>query len=279
MEDNSILQVYYNQIKAIPLLSFEEELELSKRIARGEDSARKRLVEANLRIVIKIARSYKTSEVGLMDVIQEGNIGLMHAVDKYDYKKNVRFSTYANWWIRQAIHRHFLRNQRIIRLPNKKEELYKIIKRVSQQLNQRLMRQPYPEEIARELDISVHDVELIFNITGDFVSLDAEDPSDSPSLLHIQEDYTYNPEREFVRKSSKEDVMRFLNVLKEKERRVIMDRYQFNGNEIHTLKHIGVKMGLSPETVRQIEKRAIKRLQWQAEKMEGCELRLYLTAI
>jgi RNA polymerase primary sigma factor len=274
-----MLQVYYNQIKTIPLLSFDEELELSKRIMKGDDSARKRLVEANLRLVLKIARSYITSEAGLMDVIQEGNIGLMRAANKYDYKKNVRFATYANWWIRQAITRYFISSQRLIRLPTRKEELFRAIKRVSQQLNQKLMREPYPEEIAHELDISVRSVELILNVTGDFVSLEIENSEESISLLNTHEDYTYNPELEFVRKSSREAVLCFLSILKENERRVIMDRYQFNENGVHTLKRIGTKMGLSAETVRQIEKRALKRLRWQAEKLGGFEQRFYLEAI
>ncbi|MDR0410358.1 MAG: RNA polymerase sigma factor RpoD/SigA [Treponema sp.] len=279
MKNNTMLQVYYSQIKTIPLLSFDEELELSKRIAQGDDTARKRLVEANLRLVLKIARSYTACEVGLMDVIQEGNIGLMRAADKYDYKKNVRFSTYANWWIRQAIIRYFASSQRLIRLPLKKEELLKTIKSVSQQLNQKLMREPRPEEIAKELDISVHDVKLLLNITSDFASLEIEDSEESTSILNIQEDYTYNPEMEFIRKSSKEDIRHFLSILKENERRVIMERYQFNGNEIRTLKHISVKMGLSTEAVRQIEKRAIKRLQIQAEKFDELKSLFYREAI
>ncbi|MDR1127465.1 MAG: RNA polymerase sigma factor RpoD/SigA [Treponema sp.] len=279
MRNDTMLQVYYNQIKTIPLLSFDEELELSKRIMKGDDSARKRLVEANLRLVLKIARSYITSEAGLMDVIQEGNIGLMRAANKYDYKKNVRFATYANWWIRQAITRYFISSQRLIRLPTRKEELFRAIKRVSQQLNQKLMREPYPEEIAHELDISVRSVELILNVTGDFVSLEIENSEESISLLNTHEDYTYNPELEFVRKSSREAVLCFLSILKENERRVIMDRYQFNENGVHTLKRIGTKMGLSAETVRQIEKRALKRLRWQAEKLGGFEQRFYLEAI
>ncbi|MDR1216151.1 MAG: RNA polymerase sigma factor RpoD/SigA [Treponema sp.] len=279
MRNDTMLQVYYNQIKTIPLLSFDEELELSKRIMKGDDSARKRLVEANLRLVVKIAHSYITSEVGLMDVIQEGNIGLMRAANKYDYKKNVRFATYANWWIRQAITRYFISSQRLIRLPTRKEELFRAIRRVSQQLNQKLMREPYPEEIAHELDISVRSVELILNVTGDFVSLEVENSEESISLLNTQEDYTYNPELEFVRKSSRESILSFLSILKENERRVIMDRYQFNENGVHTLKRIGTKMGLSAETIRQIEKRALKRLRWQAEKLGGFEQRFYLEAI
>ncbi|MDR1466061.1 MAG: RNA polymerase sigma factor RpoD/SigA [Treponema sp.] len=280
MGNDTILQTYYKQIKTIPLLSFDEELELSKRIMQGDDSARKRLVEANLRLVIKIAFSYIAPEAGLMDIIQEGNIGLIRAVERYDYRNNVHFATYASWWIRQSIARYFVSSQRLIRLPSRKEELFGVIKRTSQQLNQKLMREPSPEEIANELGISVRDVKLILNVTGDFASLDIENTeAEEASLLNVKEDYTYNPELEFVRKTSKEAVMGFLKALKENERRVIMYRYQFNKNKNRTLKHIGAKMGLSAEAVRQIEKRALKRLQRQVENLDGFERRFYLEAI
>jgi RNA polymerase primary sigma factor len=267
MRNNTILQIYYDQIKTIPLLSFDEELELSKRIMQGDDSARKRLVEANLRLVLKIALSYITCEFRLMDIIQEGNIGLMRAADKYDYKKNVRFSTYANWWIRQTISRYFIKTQRPIRLPDKKEELFKVIKRARRQLNQNLMREPYPKEIADTLNIPVRDIELILNVTGDFISFDIENSEESISFLNVYEDYRYNPELDFIRKALMEVVSRLLNVLQDAERRVIMYRYQLGGNERHTLKFIGVEMGVSAEMVHLIEKRALKRLQREIEKL------------
>ncbi|MDR1466682.1 MAG: RNA polymerase sigma factor RpoD/SigA [Treponema sp.] len=280
MKNDTLLQTYYKQIKTIPLLSFDEELELSKRITKGDDSALKRLVEANLRLVLKIALSYIACEVGLMDIIQEGNIGLIYAANKYDYKKNVHFATYAAWWIKQAIARYFTSGQRLIRLPERKEKLFRAIKRASRHLNQELMREPSPEEIANELGISVRDVKLILNTTGDFAPLDIENTeAEETSLLNVQEDYTYNPELEFVRKTSKEAVMCFLKTLKENERRVIMYRYQFNGKGGRTLKHIGAKMGLSAEAVRQIEKRALKRLRQEIAKLGECEQRFYLEAM
>jgi RNA polymerase primary sigma factor len=278
MRNNTILQIYYDQIKTIPLLSFDEELELSKRIMQGDDSARKRLVEANLRLVLKIALSYITCEFRLMDIIQEGNIGLMRAADKYDYNKNVRFATYANWWIRQTISRYFVNKQRPIRLPNKKEELFKAIKRARRQLNQNLMREPYPKEIADALNIPVRDIELILNVTGDFISFDIENSEESVSFLNVYEDYRYNPELDFIHKALMEAISRLLSVLQDTERRVIMYRYQLGGYERRTLKFIGVEMGVSAETVRQIEKRALKRLQREIEKLGEFE-QYFLEAI
>jgi RNA polymerase primary sigma factor len=265
VQEDDVLQAYFNQLKSIPLLTFEEECALSKRILQGDEDARKKLIEANLRLVIKIARAHLSTNVPLMDIIQEGNIGLMHAAEKYDYKKNVRFSTYAAWWIRQSISRYFSNKQRTIRLPHRKEEILKKIKKTSQTLGQELMRQPRLEEIAEAVNISVEDIELILNMSNIPISLETECDDDA-AVIDIHEDYTFNPEREFMRENSKQDVLRFLDALKDKERRVLMYRYQFNGDEPHTLKGISLKMGLSPETIRQIEIRALKTIRRQAKQ-------------
>ena len=277
VQENDALQVYFNQIKSIPLLTFEEELELSKRIQNGDEAARKRLIEANLRLVIKIAKAYLSADVCFMDIIQEGNMGLIHAVEKYDFAKNVRFSTYANWWIKQFISRYFSNKERTIRLPHRKEEILKKIKMASHALGQKLMRQPHVDEIAKEIGVPVENVAMLLSMTSGVVSLDSEiDDEDNASVIDLHEDYTYNPEKEFIRKASKEDAVRFLNSLQEKERKVLMYRYQFNGNEPHTLKSISDKMGISPETVRQIEIRALKSIRRQASALEA---RYYMEAV
>ena len=136
------LQAYFNQIRRIPLLTFEEELELSKCVHKGDEAARRRLIEANLRLVVKIARGYLASNVSLMDLIQEGNMGLMHAVGKYDHNKQVRFSTYAAWWIRQFVSRYLANKRRTIRLPHRKEETLRKIQQSFYSLSQLYMRQP-----------------------------------------------------------------------------------------------------------------------------------------
>lgn len=258
--NDDTLQAYFNQIKGIPLLTFEEELELSKRIQTGDPDARRTLIEANLRLVVKIARFYMTSDVSFMDIIQEGNIGLMHAAEKYDYLKNVRFSTYASWWIRQSISRFLANKRRTIRLPHRKEELLRKIQRAYHSLSQVLMRQPNTDEIAEEIGIPLEDVEYILYMTNGMVSLEMEGTDDSAAVVDLHEDYTYSPERAMLKKSSRDDTLRFLSRLKERERRILTYRYQLDGGEQYTLKKIGAKMGLSPETVRQIEIRALNKI-------------------
>ena len=269
------LQSYFDQIKNIPLLTFEEELQLSQAIQAGDNNARCRLIEANLRLVIKIARGYLTPDVSLMDLIQEGNMGLMRAVDKYDHLKQVRFSTYAAWWIRQVITRFLSDKRRIIRLPHRKEEILRKIQRAYHTLSQLYMRQPRIEEIASEIGVSKENVEFILSLVHDIISFDI-DRSDGDSLaaLEFHEDYTYSPERALIRKSSREATLQVLNQLKDREKRILVYRYQLNGGKQHTLKSISDKMGLSTETVRQIELRALQKLRGHAE-----ELRTFIEAV
>jgi RNA polymerase primary sigma factor len=268
---DDVLQAYFDQIRAIPLLSFEEELELSKRIRQGDETAYHKLIEANLRLVVKIARTYLVADVPLMDIIQEGNIGLIRAAEKYDHEKNVRFSTYANWWIRQAICRYLSNKRRAIRLPHRKEEILRTIRRTYHSLSQTLMHQPRTEEISEEIGIPVEDIEFILNMTSGTLSLETESGDDeAAAVMDFHEDYTYSPERTFMRKSSQADTLRFLDRLKEREKRILMYRYQLNGCERHTLKTIGDKMGLSPETVRQIEIKALQKIRCHAEELRNC---------
>lgn len=265
--DNSLLRTYFKQLKAIPLLSFEEELELSKRIREGNETARKRLIEANLRLVVKIAHSYVTADASFMDIIQEGNLGLIHAVEKYDYSKNVRFSTYANWWIKQSIRRYFTNKRRAIRLPDRKEDLLTKIKAAAQILSQEFMRQPTLNEIAMKLSLPREQIELVLNMTNELVSLDSDSgDNENATAIEMCEDYTYNPEREFVRKTVKQDTLHILDNLKESERRIIMYRFRLNSKAPHTLKGISDEMGVSPETVRQMEIRALRNLRIHAEE-------------
>ncbi|MDR2632810.1 MAG: RNA polymerase sigma factor RpoD/SigA [Treponema sp.] len=261
------LQAYFKQIKAIPLLTFEEELALSKRIQAGDTAARQKLVEANLRLVIKVVKTYFTLDVPFMDMVQEGNMGLIHAAEKYSHKKNVRFSTYANWWIRQFINRFLSDKRRIIRLPHRKEASLRKIRKAYNLLSQSLMQQPSTKAIAAEIGMSVEDVEYIISITSDFVSLDTEGDEDSPVMLDICEDYTYNPEQEFFQNAVPKDTIKsLLNHLKDHEKRVLIYRYQLKGNQKYSLRHIGDKMGISAETVRQIEKKALTAIRVHAEE-------------
>jgi RNA polymerase primary sigma factor len=255
------LKVYFDQCRAIPLLTFEQELELSKKIQQGDEAAKHTLVKANLRLVIKIAHAYRGPEVSFLDLIQEGNIGLMYAAEKYDHAKNVRFSTYANWWIRQSIARYLVNKRRAIRLPQRKEEILRRIQRSYHTLSQTLSRKPSTEEISVEIGVPAPDIECILSMTSGMVSLEAEaGDGESAPAVDLHEDYTYSPERAFMRKLYQDETMRSLDKLKDRERQVIIYRYQLNGNKRHTLKNIGDKMGLSPETVRQIELKALRQI-------------------
>jgi RNA polymerase primary sigma factor len=257
-DDN--LRSYFAQIKRAKLLTFEEELALSKRIQGGDEEARKQLIEANLRLVVRIAKSYLTPEVSILDLIQEGNLGLMRAVSKYDFRKAVRFSTYASWWIKQSIVRSLSNKKRVIRLPHRQEEKLRKINKVYNNLSQVLMREPNLVEIAREIGVEQEEVASILNASGAVASLDSKATEDSGSLHDVVEDYSFSPDRELTKKTLREDTMRFLDALNEKEKRILMYRFSFIGGKRFTLKKIGDELGISPETVRQIEIRALKKL-------------------
>jgi len=253
---------YFDQIKNIPILTFEEELELSRRIQKGDEASRRRLIEANLKLVAKIARSYPANDMGLLDLIQEGNIGLLRAAEKYDHRKQVRFSTYATWWIRQSISRALSDKCRAIRLPRKKEEILRKIQKTSHTLSQVYMRQPKTKEIAAEIGASREEVERVMGMAQNFVPVEDEG------------DYTYNPEWALMKKSSREVTFQVLNKLNDREKNILVCRYQLNGGKRHTLKKIGDRMGISIETVRKIEFRAIRKLRGHEE-----ELRPYFEAM
>jgi RNA polymerase primary sigma factor len=268
LANDDALQSYFQQIKNTPLLTFEEELLLSRKIQKGDEGAKQRLIEANLRLVVKIAKAYITPDVNFLDLIQEGNLGLIKAASKYDYKKNVRFSTYAAWWIKQAIVRSLSNKRRAIRLPHRKEEALKKIQKTFYVLNQKLLRKPSVEEVADELHMKVEDVTSILNASSAIASLDGENHFDSGSLHDICEDFSYDPDRELMEKSLREETMKFLEHLLEKEKQILLYRFSFYGGKKYTLKKIGEQLGISPETVRQIEMRAIRKLREHAEELK-----------
>ena len=266
-ESNDALQAYFQQIKNTKLLSFQEELSLSRKIQDGDEDAKQRLIEANLRLVVKIAKAYITPDVSFLDLIQEGNLGLIRAAGKYDYKKNVRFSTYAAWWIKQSIVRSLSNKRRAIRLPHRKEEALKKIQKTFYLLNQKLLRKPSVEEVAEELRMKVEDVSSILNAASSVASLDNDNYFESGSLLDVCEDNSFSPDNELMEKSMREETMKFLEHLLEKEKQILLYRFSFYGGKKYTLKKIGEQLGISPETVRQIEMRAIRKLREHADEL------------
>jgi len=275
--DENLLATYYKQIKVFPLLSFEQELELSKQIQNGNIDALHTLVNSNLRLVVKIAGMYNIPGISIMDMIQEGNIGLLNAAKKYDYRKNVRFSTYSNWWIKQFINRYISSRRYLVRLPQRKEETLRRIQSTYSILCQNLMHKPKNSDIAKELGISVQTVDLYSGFAADSMSFDQiNDDDEAVSVVDIHEDYTYNPERDLMKKASRDNALRIFNNLKAKEKHVISHRYQLNGCERCTLREIGDSLDLSPETVRQIERKALRKIKNHAKELKEC---LYVEAM
>lgn len=272
-ENNESLVSYFKSIQSKRLLSRDEEASLSRKILKGDTAARQALIEGNLRLVIKIAKSMWNPSLTLVDLIQEGNIGLMKAAEKYDGKRNVRFSTYASWWIRQSIARSIINTGRTIRLPHRKEAMVKKIQAVKSVMSQELKREPSAEEIAARVGIEMKDMEQILVFTERVCNLENLVEEEELSILEKYEDYSYSPERLFEKAFLQQQTARILAELKEKERLVVSRRFELGGQKRPSLKQMGKEMNLSPETVRHIEKRALQKLKTEADK--GL---LYLTA-
>jgi RNA polymerase primary sigma factor len=220
-----------------------------------------------------MARSYQISGVSYMDLIQEGNLGLIKAAERYDYKKNVRFCTYAAWWIKQAITRYLTDRSRSIRLPYRKEESLRHIQDFVHTFGLDKKRSPSLQEISEGTNVKYNDVVSIMEFSSTPISLYSETNIDNGSLIDLIEDVNYNPDGELIKKCAEQDTRDSLNKLKANERDIIRYRYNFIDGKKHTLKTIGEEMGISPETVRQIEIRALKKL-----KEQSSELRDYIEA-
>ncbi len=266
-QQDDALKSYFSQIRKTPLLTFEEELELSQRIEQGDSAARQRLIEANLRLVVKIAKAYVSPDVSFLDLVQEGNLGLLKAASKYDHRKKVRFSTYASWWIKQSITRSLSNKRRSIRLPHRKEDALRKIQRAYNSLSQTLMRRPSTDEIAKEVGMQNDEVVQILNISSGPVSLDSDINTESGTLHDVFEDYSYSPDQEVMENALREETVKFLERLREKEKQILLYRFAFYGGKKYTLKRISDEMGISPETVRQIELRALRKLREHAGEL------------
>ena len=257
------IKLYLKEINSTPLLSYEEEIALSKRVRGGDKEALQRLIKANLRLVVKIAKQYVTQEYQLMDIVQDGNLGLIKAAEKYDHKREVRFSTYASWWIKQSIVRSLSLKKRMIRLPHRKEEKLRKIKKTWNVLYQQQKRITTSSEIAAFLGFREGEVDEILAVSNQVVSFDNTLLTDDFPLVNLLEDNSYAPDTLVLDKKLKEETLRSLDTLVPKERTVIIKRFGFSDEEKHTLKDMGDSFGISAETVRQIELKAMKKIREQ----------------
>ncbi len=261
--DESIVKQYLTEIDGTKLLTYEEELEYSRKVQSGDKVALDHLIKANLRLVVKIAKKYVTAEYSLIDLIQDGNLGLIKAAERYDYHKQVRFSTYSSWWIKQSIVRSIIAKKRMIKIPYRKEEALRLIKKCWNELNQTLKRVPSIKEIATELDMSVGFVDKMLLINNKIILFDDSrslDGDESGDLLDVLEDETYNPVNVLIDENLKDDTTAAVGELRDREKRVLQSRYGLEDDGKVTLKNMGSKLGLSAETVRKIEEKALMNM-------------------
>lgn len=265
ISDDSV-RMYLREIGKIPLLTPEEESELSKKATAGDRKAKDRMAEANMRLVVSIAKRYSGRGLDLLDLIQEGNTGLLRAVDKFDPEKGFKFSTYATWWIRQAITRAIADQARTIRIPVHMVETINKLMRTQRRLTQELNREPTNEELAKEMDMEVEKIEHIMKIKQDITSLDAgigrDDNDGEESTLgdFIEDEDTASPEESAAGQLLKEQVREILGSLSDRERKIIKMRFGLNGTKSHTLEEVGLEFAVTRERIRQIEAKALLKL-------------------
>ncbi|MFA3791611.1 RNA polymerase sigma factor RpoS [Aliiglaciecola sp. SL4] len=255
-------QLYLGEIGFSPLLSAEEEVYFARRALKGDEASRKRMIVSNLRLVVKIARRYNNRGLALLDLIEEGNLGLIRAVEKFDPERGFRFSTYATWWIRQTIERAIMNQTRTIRLPIHVVKELNVYLRASRELAQKLDHEPTAEEIAGSLDRPVEDVTKMLRLNERITSVDTPIGSDNDKALLdiIADEKGYGPEEDLQDKDIKCSIVRWLEELNPKQREVLARRFGLMGYEPSTLEDVGSEIGLTRERVRQIQVEALRRL-------------------
>lgn len=256
------VRMYLKEIGRVPLLSPEEEIELAKRIEQGDEEAKRRLAEANLRLVVSIAKRYVGRGMLFLDLIQEGNLGLIKAVEKFDYRKGYKFSTYATWWIRQAITRAIADQARTIRIPVHMVETINKLIRVHRQLLQELGRDPTPEEIAKEMNISEEKVREIQKIAQEPVSLETPIGEEEDSHLgdFIEDQEARAPAEEASYTMLREQLDEVLTTLTDREQKVLRLRFGLDDGRARTLEEVGQRFGVTRERIRQIEAKTLRKL-------------------
>ncbi|HCI73794.1 MAG TPA: RNA polymerase sigma factor RpoD [Lachnospiraceae bacterium] len=267
------IHMYLKEIGQVPLLTSDQEIALAKRVEQGDEDAKRQLEEANLRLVVSIAKHYTGHGMSLMDLIQEGSLGLIRAVEKYDYKKGFRFSTYATWWIRQSITRAIADQGRTIRIPVHMVENINKVNRAARDLVQKLGRDPTPEELAKEAHMSVERIREIQRISREPVSMETPvgDEEDSSLGDFIRDDTTPHPADEAARTMLREQIREILSDLTEREQQVLRLRYGLDDHHSRTLEEVGKQLNVTRERIRQIEAKALRKL-----KRKNIRMRDYL---
>jgi len=268
------LRLYLREIGKVPLLTADQEVSLAKRIERGDMLAKQHMIEANLRLVVSIAKGYLGRGLSFLDLIQEGSLGLIRAVEKFDYRKGFKFSTYATWWIRQAVTRAIADKARTIRIPvHMVEKLNKVV-HIERQLVQRLGREPNPEEIAEELEMTTEEVREILRMAQLPVSLEKPIGEEEESELgdFVQDDQAESPFDSASLNLRREDIDRTLDALPSRERKVIEMRFGLDGHQPRTLEEVGRAFGVTRERIRQIENNTLKKLESlpEAQGLKDC---------
>ncbi|MGA2666641.1 MAG: RNA polymerase sigma factor RpoD [Patescibacteria group bacterium] len=268
ISDDSV-RMYLREIGRISLLKTEDEVRLAKRIEAGDETAKRKLAEANLRLVVSIAKKYIGRGLSLLDLIQEGNTGLLRAVEKFDYRKGYKFSTYATWWIRQAITRAIADQARTIRIPVHMVETINKMIRTQRQLVQDLGREPLPEEIAAEMSIPVEKVEHILKISQETVSLETPVGEEDDSRLgdFIEDKESLSPEENAIYQLMKGHVGESLIFLSPREQKILKMRFGLEDGRTHTLEEVGKEFGVTRERIRQIEAKSLQKLR-KSEKAD-----------
>lgn len=257
---NSV-QLYFQQINRIPLLSQEEEIALAKRVLTGDTEASKQLIEANLRLVVSIAKHYHSSTLTFMDLVQEGNIGLCKAAEKFDYTKGYRFSTYATWWVRQTITRALADQDRVIRIPTNLVEYHNKVSKIIAQYQSEYGHAPSIEDLMEETGWDRRRIETILDLTMATTSLETPiGDEDEATMGDLIPDNTYNPVTAALREADQQVILSVLNTLTEKERDVMTLRFGIGTDNPMTLEEVGEKYNVTRERIRQIENRALKKL-------------------
>lgn len=262
--DDSV-RLYLREIGKIPLLSPEEEAELAQKVIKGDKKAKDKLAEANMRLVVSIAKRYSGRGLDFLDLIQEGNTGLLRAVEKFDPSKGFKFSTYATWWIRQAITRAIADQARTIRIPVHMVETINKVLRATRKLTQELNREPTVEEIAKEMDMEPEKIEYVMKIKQDIASLDqsvGRDGDDEDSVLgdFVEDEERISPEDSAANQILKEQLASIISTLSEREQKIIKLRFGIGGGRPHTLEEVGAEFSVTRERIRQIEAKALSKL-------------------